>query len=135
MDVLTPKQRRRNMQAIRSSGSRAELIVRRLVHSMGYRYRLHRSDLPGTPDLVLPRHRKIIFVHGCFWHRHPRCRYAYTPGSNVAFWKKKFNENVARDRRVSRELQRMGWKVIIVWECQCRDPDKLAERLATALDT
>lgn len=93
------------------------------------RFRLHRRDLPGSPDIVLPRHRVVVFVHGCFWHRHPRCRLAYTPKSRQEFWSAKFDENVARDRRVKRKLRRLGWRVVTVWECQAANPGKLVKAL------
>jgi len=100
---------------------------------MGYRFRLHRSDLPGRPDIVLPRYRTVVFVHGCYWHRHPGCKYAYTPKSRTDFWKKKFRDNVRRDRRSRQELEVAGWTVLIVWECEAADMAALADRLADQL--
>jgi len=129
MDVLTRDQRRRNMQAIRCRDTKPEMLVRRLVHGMGFRYRLHQKDLPGKPDMVLKRHRKIIFVHGCFWHVH-NCRYGrVVPATNAEFWKAKRQANVARDRRILRELRKLGWRVLVVWECWTRDIPKLQRRL------
>jgi DNA mismatch endonuclease (patch repair protein) len=128
-DVHTPEQRSRNMAAIRGRNTKPEMLVRPLVHAMGYRFRLHRRDLPGTPDLVLPRFKAVIFVHGCFWHRHARCRYAYLPKTRRAFWNAKFRQNMERDRRVVRKLRLQGWSVIIVWECQISNPLNLAKRL------
>ena len=116
------------MAAVPQRDSKPELIVRRLIHGMGYRYRLHVRDLPGSPDIVLPRLRKIIFVHGCFWHRH-RCKRATTPATRRAFWAEKFEQNKARDRRNNRALRRAGWRVLIVWECWTRRPEWLEERL------
>ena len=128
-DVLTPSQRRKCMSSIRSANTKPELMVRSMVHRMGYRYALHRKDLPGHPDLVLMRHRKIIFVHGCFWHMH-QCRYGRVkPATNADFWEAKRQGNVDRDKRNLRKLRKAGWKVLVVWECQTRDFDKLAERL------
>ena len=128
-DVLTPEQRSRNMRAIKGRDTGPELIVRRLLHAMGYRFRLHRRDLPGRPDVVLPGRRVVLFVHGCFWHRH-RCRFGCVePATRPEFWRAKFGANVARDRRAMRALRRAGWRVIVVWECQTRDADKLASRL------
>ncbi len=128
-DVLTPAQRRRNMRAIKSKDTKPEMIVRRLVHGMGYRFRLHRKDLPGKPDLVLPRHGKVIFVHGCFWHMH-RCKYGrVTPRTNAAFWRTKRKSNVLRDRKNRTQLRKMGWDILTVWECQTRDITKLQERI------
>jgi DNA mismatch endonuclease (patch repair protein) len=134
-DVHTPEQRSFNMSRIRSRDTRPELIVRSLVHQMGYRFRLHRRDLPGTPDLVLPSHRKVIFVHGCFWHLH-RCRYGQVfPRKNAEFWSAKRMANVERDRRNVRQLRRLGWRVLVVWECWTRDIEgKLIPRLSRFLD-
>jgi DNA mismatch endonuclease (patch repair protein) len=124
-DVLTPQQRSFNMSRIRSRDTRPEKIVRSIVHQLGYRYRLHKKDLPGKPDIVLVRHRKIIDVHGCFFHMH-NCRYgSVVPATNVKFWKTKRLSNVARDRRNLRALRREGWKVLIVWECETKNLPKL----------
>lgn len=112
-----------------------KIAVRSFVHRMGYRYALHRKDLPGHPDLVLTRHRKIIFVHGCFWHMH-KCRYGrVTPATNTEFWRTKRQGNVARDRRNLRKLRRQGWQVLVVWECQTRQPEKLMGKLARFLSS
>lgn len=133
-DVLTPEQRSRCMAAIRSRDTKPEMAVRRMVHAMGYRFRLHRSDLPGKPDLVLPRHEAVIFVHGCFWHLH-NCRTGRVrPKTNAAFWRKKREGNRDRDRRHVRKLRRDGWRVLTVWECQLRDPAKVAERIGAFLE-
>ena len=121
------------MSQIGGKDTKPELIVRSLVHRLGYRFRLHRSDLPGKPDIVLPRHDKVIFVHGCFWHRHPRCRYTTTPRTRAAFWKAKFEQNKKRDRRATRELRKLGWDVLVVWECQTKDPDRLLDKLQSFL--
>ena len=118
------------MSRIRDRDTKPEKVVRSALHRMGFRFRLHRRDLPGSPDIVLPKHGAVIFVHGCFWHRHARCRYAYTPKSRVEFWQRKFQQNVERDRRVQRELRRLGWKIIVVWECQVGVELALAGRLA-----
>jgi DNA mismatch endonuclease (patch repair protein) len=128
-DVLTPKQRSFNMSRIRSRDTRPEMIVRSIVHRLGYRYRLHKKDLPGKPDVVLVRHRKIIDVHGCFFHMH-KCRYgSVVPATNAKFWKTKRLSNVERDRHNLRALRREGWKVLIVWECETRNPASLHKRL------
>jgi len=117
------------MAAVKSKDTVPELLVRRLVHRLGYRFRLHRRDLPGTPDIVLPRLRKIINVHGCFWHMHT-CRHARrAPVTNAAYWRKKRLGNAARDRRVLRCLRRNGWQVLTIWECQTRDLLGLSRRL------
>jgi DNA mismatch endonuclease (patch repair protein) len=120
-DVHNKEQRSRNMAAIRGRDTKPEMIVRRLVHRHGYRFRLHRRDLPGRPDLVLPRHRAVIFVHGCFWHQHD-CRYGrVVPATRAEFWQAKRHENVERDKRNERALKAAGWRVLIVWECWTRD--------------
>lgn len=128
-DVHTPEQRSRNMAAIRGKDTRPEMIVRRMVHRLGYRYRLHVRTLPGNPDLVFPRLRKLILVHGCFWHMHG-CRYGrVTPRTRAEFWQTKRTGNVMRDRRTLRKLRHAGWDVLVVWECEVKDVFKLSNRL------
>jgi DNA mismatch endonuclease (patch repair protein) len=123
-DVHNPEQRSFNMSRIASKNTKPELIVRSTVHRMGFRFRLHSRGLPGKPDLVLPIHRKVIFVHGCFWHCH-RCRFGkVTPATNSEFWRKKRADNVARDRRNRQQLKAAGWSVLVVWECWTRNPDQ-----------
>ena len=117
MDVVDKATRSRMMSAIRGRDTRPELEVRRLLHREGLRFRLH-AALPGKPDLVFPKYEAVVFVHGCFWHRHPNCRYATTPASNQEFWQAKFNANVARDKRVVARLRREGWRVFTVWACR-----------------
>lgn len=129
MDSLTPEHRSWNMSRIRSGNTKPERLVRSLLHRIGYRFRLHRKDLPGRPDIVLPGRRAVVLVHGCYWHRHPGCRFAYTPKSNLAFWQAKFNENVNRDQRQYGQLRELGWSVITVWECETKELTTLAERL------
>ncbi|QYK47331.1 MAG: DNA mismatch endonuclease Vsr [Phycisphaeraceae bacterium] len=134
-DVLSPEQRSRNMRAIKASNTAPELTVRRVLHALGYRFRLHRRDLPGCPDIVLPRRRVAVFVHGCFWHRH-QCRYGRVePTTRPEFWRAKFATNVQRDKRSIRALRRMGWRVLVVWECQTGDIDRLEKRLQKFLNT
>jgi len=128
-DVLTPEQRRRNMQAVRSSGTRPEMAVRSLAHRLGYRFRLHRRDLPGKPDLVFSSRRKVIFVHGCFWHQHPGCRFAARPSTRAEFWEAKLDGNVRRDARVQTQLTERGWSVLVVWECETRSEEAMATRI------
>lgn len=135
MDTLTPERRSWNMSRIRGSDTTPERLVRSLLHRMGYRFRLHRKDLPGRPDIVLPRYRTVVLVHGCYWHRHPGCRLAYTPKSNADFWRAKFRENVSRDVRQSQELTALGWRVITVWECETRELRVLSERLLQDLES
>lgn len=126
-------QRSALMVRIRGKDTKPELAVRRLAHRLGYRFRLHRRDLPGSPDLVFPALRKVIFVHGCFWHRHPGCRKASTPTTRRTFWQAKFDRNVERDVRKEVELMAAGWEVLLVWECETRDPVGLAAMLTTFL--
>lgn len=106
------------MSRIRGKDTGPELALRKVLHKLGLRYCLHGAGLPGKPDLVFPRYKTVVFVHGCFWHRHPECNIATTPKSNTPFWIDKFEKNVARDRRVSTALVTMGWKVVIIWECE-----------------
>ena len=133
-DVHTTAQRSFNMSRIRSRDTKPEMIVRSLVHQMGFRFRLHRKDLPGKPDLVLPRHKKVILVHGCFWHMH-QCRYGrVVPKTNTEFWQTKRTGNCDRDRRNLRKLRRDGWRALIVWECWTREPEeKVIPRLEAFL--
>lgn len=121
------------MSRVRGKDSSPEMKVRRTAHSLGYRFRLHSRRLPGTPDLVFPRLRKVIFVHGCFWHRHDGCSRTTTPKTRSAFWAAKFARNIERDQRVVRELRDSGWNVLIVWECQTFDTTALEERLQSFL--
>jgi DNA mismatch endonuclease (patch repair protein) len=132
-DSLSPSRRSWNMSRIRSADTAPERMVRSLLHTAGFRFRLHRRDLPGKPDIVLPGRRAVVFVHGCFWHRHRGCSLATTPGSNIEFWKTKFEQNVARDRRNASALRKLGWKVTIVWECQTRHPERLLKVLTGRL--
>jgi len=128
-DVLTPRQRSFNMSRIRSKNTSPEMFVRKLVHAMGFRYRLHGRKLPGRPDLVLAGQRKVIFVHGCYWHMH-ECRYGQvTPKTNAVFWKTKRMSNVERDRRNLASLAEAGWNALIVWECSLREPHALEKQL------
>ena len=115
------EQRARNMSAIKSKNTKREIAVRKLLHSIGYRFRLHRKDLPGSPDIVLPKYKTVIFVHGCFWHRHENCKYASTPKTRKEFWNKKFNDNILRDKKNLEILSSLGWKIIIIWECEIRN--------------
>lgn len=129
MDTVSKRKRSEVMGQVKSKDTTPEMLVRRLVHRMGYRYRLHRKDLPGKPDLVFPGRKKVIFVHGCFWHRHQGCSNTRTPKSRTNFWETKFQQNVERDRRVCDELQAMGWDFMIIWECQTKDETLIAEQV------
>jgi len=134
VDVLNPDQRRLNMSRIRSRDTKPEMIVRKALHAGGYRFRLHRRDLPGRPDLILPKWQAAVFVHGCFWHRHD-CSYFKMPTTREDFWREKIARNVERDRAARAALAASGWKVLIVWECALRGKWRLtSEKLANALD-
>ena len=134
MDKLSPERRSENMRRIRSSNTKPELAVRRLVHRMGFRFRLH-SKLPGRPDLVFPSKKRVVFINGCFWHQHceKRCQDARVPKSNLSFWIPKLQRNKARDIVNRRKLSRLGWKTLVVWDCQLRNEEKLANRLVKFL--
>lgn len=118
------------MARIGSRDTEPERIVRRALHKRGYRFRLHGRDLPGTPDIVLPKYRTAIYVHGCFWHRHAGCQYATNPGTNRKFWEDKFAANVLRDRRTLRAIRCLGWTPLVIWECEAADESKLNRKLA-----
>lgn len=136
MDRITPAARAANMRAIRSKGMKPELSVRKMIHRMGYRYRLHRTDLPGRPDLVFGSRKKVIFVHGCFWHQHPspNCKIVRTPKSNTSYWEPKLANNRTRDIQHQLALRRHGWDVLILWECEILRDDALETRVRTFLD-
>lgn len=121
------------MSRIRSKDTKPEIAVRSLLHSMGFRFRLHKGELPGNPDIVLSRLKTVVFIHGCFWHRHKGCRDNSNPATNSEFWQAKFQRNVARDKRNASALRRLGWKVITVWECELKKPSKLESRLRRLL--
>lgn len=133
MDMFSVEKRSWIMGRVHSKDTKPEIKVRSLLHRLGYRFRIHRNDLPGKPDIVLSKYMTAVFVHGCFWHRHPRCKRASTPSTNMSYWLPKFERTVARDRKNQRLLRRMGWKVAIVWECQINNPEKLIRRLARLL--
>lgn len=133
-DVHTPEQRSYNMSQIKGRDTKPEKTLRSLLHRKGFRFRIHYSKLPGRPDIVLPKYRSVIFVHGCFWHRHPRCRYAYTPKSRTYFWNEKLNENIKRDRKNVSLLRKAGWYPIIVWECELKkNPDVVLTKISDVL--
>lgn len=130
MDTLTTERRSWNMSRIHSRDTTPECAVRSLLHRAGFRFRLYVKELPRSPDLVLPRYGCVILVHGCFWHRRSGCGYGYTPKSRVDFWRNKLAANVARDRLIRLQLRRLGWRVLVVWECETRRPEALALRLS-----
>ena len=131
IDTLSPRERSERMSRVRGANTKPELRVRRLVHGMGYRYRLHRRTLPGTPDLVFPSRRKVIFVHGCFWHRHPdpKCPLARLPKSRLEFWRPKLEGNRERDVRNRERLREIGWEPLVIWECRLRDESGLRREI------
>ena len=132
-DIFDGKKRSEIMSRIRGRDTEPEMIVRRIAHGLGFRFRLHRRDLPGSPDLLFPRYRAVIMVHGCFWHRHPGCKYASSPKTRVRFWEDKFEGNVVRDRRNEEALHELGWRVMVIWECETRDREAVAERIVEYL--
>jgi DNA mismatch endonuclease (patch repair protein) len=134
MDNLTPEARSLQMSLVRSKDTKPELKARRLIHRLGFRYRLHRAELPGKPDLVFSSRRKVIFVHGCFWHGH-NCKLGRMPKSNLDYWRNKIAANMARDRKTLLSLRELGWKCLTVWECNLNDEDSLAERIRRFLES
>ncbi len=133
MDTLTKAKRSWNMSRIKGKDTKPELKVRSLLHRLGFRFRLHSKKLPGKPDLVLPKYQTVIFVHGCFWHRHHGCKYSYTPKSRAEFWKRKFNRTKERDASNVEQLLNAGWDVITIWECETKKHSDLLDSLAALL--
>ena len=128
-DVHTKKQRSKNMAAIRSKNTKPEITVRKTMYKIGLRYRLHRKDLPGKPDIVLGPVKLALFVNGCFWHRHVNCKYAYNPKTRKNFWNKKFIDTIKRDIKNNIELEKLGWKSVVIWECETQDQDSLRDQI------
>lgn len=128
-DVFSQVKRSWIMSRVRGRDTKPEILVRSFIFRMGFRFRLHRRDLPGTPDIVLPRHRKVIFVHGCFWHGHKGCPRSKRPTTNENFWNNKLDGNIKRDKQYRLMLRKVGWKVLIVWECETKKPEKLLRKL------
>ena len=133
-DVVDQATRSRMMSGIRGKDTHPEMEVRRFLHRLGFRYLLHDKRLPGKPDIVLPRYRTVVFVHGCFWHQHPGCKYASTPDTNAEFWRAKLAGNVERDARALDELRKQGWGSITVWECELGDLVSLPQRIERSVD-
>ena len=135
-DTLTKAERSHRMSLVRGKDTKPEMKVRRLVHGMGYRYRLHRRDLPGTPDLVFPSRKKVLYVHGCYWHRHPdpACKLARLPKSRLEFWLPKLEANAARDRINQEKLKKMGWDFMVIWECELKNETSLSDRIRSFLN-
>ena len=123
------EQRSRNMSAIKSKNTKPEIKVRKVLHSMGYRFRLHRKDLPGSPDIVLPKYKTVIFVHGCFWHRHKNCKYATTPKTRQEFWNKKFTTNIERDLEIHEKIKNLNWRSVVIWECETKHMENLRDKI------
>lgn len=133
-DILSAKDRSRHMSRIRAKNTKPEWHVRRLVFSLGYRYRLHQTTLPGRPDLVFPGRRKVIFVHGCFWHQHSYCKKSEIPKSNSAFWEKKLKNNFVRDQNNLNQLANLGWQSLVIWECEIRRSEGLGQKISAFLN-
>jgi DNA mismatch endonuclease (patch repair protein) len=133
VDSLTPIQRRKTMAAVKSVNTKPELLVRSFLHSAGFRYRLHRKDLPGKPDIVLPKYNTVIFVHGCFWHQHTNCRAAARPTTRTEYWDKKLDRNIQRDVSHIEQIEDLGWEVIVVWECETKDVALLENKLQSLM--
>lgn len=133
-DKFTKQERSTIMSRVKNRDTAPEILVRRMLHKMGYRFRLQRKDLPGKPDIVLPKYKKVIFVHGCFWHGHEGCPRGARPTSNVEFWNQKIDKNLRRDSEVQDQLSALGWKPLIVWQCQTRNLPDLQQQLKTFLN-
>jgi DNA mismatch endonuclease, patch repair protein len=129
MDVFSKDKRSQIMSKVGGKNTKPELIIRSLLHRMGYRFRIHCTDLPGNPDISLPRHKKIIFVHGCFWHGHIECPRAKRPSTNQEFWQKKLDKNIERDRQNIAKLEAFGWTVLVIWQCEVKDLPKLEQKI------
>ena len=134
-DKLTPTERSRNMSKVKGRDTKPERLVRSLLHGMGYRFRLHRNDLPGKPDLVFPSRKKVIFVHGCFWHQHTECREGRVPGSRLEYWGPKLRRNRERDALAQSSLKKQGWRYLVVWECELKDITAVLRRVERFLET
>jgi DNA mismatch endonuclease, patch repair protein len=133
-DSVSKKRRSEIMGLVKNKNTRPEIALRQLLHGMGYRFRLHRGDLPGRPDIVLPKWRTVVFLHGCFWHRHAGCPNTRTPKSKIKFWTKKFDDNVSRDVENQRTLLGMGWRVLVIWECEMQNLDAVASRVRYVME-
>jgi len=129
VDVFTKEKRSRIMSRVKGRDTKPEILIRSVVHRMGFRFRIHRYDLPGHPDIVLPRHKKVIFVHGCFWHGHKKCGRSKRPTTNTNFWNRKLDKNIERDKVFQCKLRSMGWKVLVIWQCETRKAQKLSAKL------
>lgn len=135
VNILTPEERSRMMGRIKGRNAKPEMVVHSLCDRMGLRFRLHRKDLPGSPDLVFQKHRLCLFVHGCFWHRHPGCKYAYTPKTRQDFWLPKLQRNAERDREKEEALDKLGWRVEVIWECETKSPETLRKKILNIFES
>jgi len=133
LDTLSPIQRSINMSRVKGRDTRPEKIVRSLLHRLGYRFRLHNNKLPGKPDITLAKYKTVIFVHGCFWHRHSGCPRASIPKTRQEFWTNKFEKNINRDKQVQTNLKELGWKIIVIWECELKDIPRLEKRILSEI--
>lgn len=137
-DFLSPSERSERMSRIRGKDTKPEIALRKVLHGLGFRFRLHGAGLPGRPDIVLPRYKTVVFVHGCFWHRHPDCNIATTPKSNTGFWKEKFQKNKERDARSRKALEELGWTVLVAWECELdsmKKASKTGRQIASKIES
>ena len=135
MDVFSKEKRSQIMSRVSGKNTKPEIVVRSLLHKMGYRFRLHRKDLPGKPDITLPKYKKVIFVHGCFWHGHPGCSRSKRPATNQKFWSEKLDKNIERDKVSVNALSQLGWEVLTVWSCEVKDTNKLKINLLSFLES
>jgi DNA mismatch endonuclease (patch repair protein) len=132
-DIVSPSTRSRMMAAVRQRHTKPELTVRSSLHNLGFRFRLHPKDLPGRPDILLPKYRTAIFVHGCFWHQHAACAKSRRPASRVQYWNRKLDDNIARDARKEAALDQLGWRIVVIWGCEAEDKESLQKRLLEEL--
>ena len=129
MDVFDKEKRSDIMAKVKGKNTKPELLVRSVLYKMGYRFRLYRKDLPGNPDITLPKFKKVIFIHGCFWHSHKNCKRSKRPTTNYEFWNKKLNKNILRDKKVIKQLNEMGWESLIIWTCEIKDINTIKQKL------
>lgn len=134
-DKVSAEQRSRIMARVKNKNTGPEIVVRKTLHRLGYRFRLHRRDLPGNPDIVLPRYHSVIFVHGCFWHGHPGCSRANRPQTNSEFWNTKLDKNLRRDQEVQMHLRSLGWQVLVIWQCELKDREELEQQISNFLQS
>lgn len=134
MGTITPEVRSQMMAAVKGKNTKPEIIVRKMLHAMGFRFRLHRKELPGRPDIVLPKYRTVVLVNGCFWHQHPGCQMSRRPKSRPDYWEPKLDGNIQRDKKNRTELVKLGWRVITIWECELENPEEIAAKLKNLIE-